>query len=525
MVGCVAAVISAYQHADEFVKKIRDKRAKKKLGALPPESLHRSLEMGPPAIRERNEEGLRRFGNAFATGDGVAVAELTGIIIEVQGLMITSLTTALENDGGTSSFDGLVDVSEMGRVRSVTALGSLLQRLLEQAQIERMISGTAGLGLDSNEGSFQTSYEPHRDASYPPERRPVAYALNNQARMMTDLTATSNSSRTPIKLSYHSSPNFGPSESTSSPHKSRRSKMIPFKRTSSRRVDFGGFCEGACALRTGNKGMILRNQSTAFTGQSHYFGCSNKKCSFEAPAVRSEKQWALDDAIYTAHGVRYRWSFLAKSHIVPKHRIEKSNYDYRCVFCSARGEEAKISRGALAFIEHVGSHRGDQRNPFGMQLIKAEFGRTALQEETWDVNLLALVTEEPVVSELGVDMDGSRPRQPLAGDGLHESAIPLTVDHHSVCHANMAGDHERASNARLSDMPHKGSMEESAVNPALEQSMSSIHPALREPFESMAPPDTTQSEASNQQSSRIRHDSTAIPDPWRNSYATLRDEF
>ena len=547
VVGCVAAVISAYQHADEFVQKIREKRARKKLGALPPESLHRSLAMGPPAINRMNDEGTRRFGRAFAVGDGMARAELTGIIIEIQGRMITSLTTALEDDRGTSNFNELVDVSETGRVQSVTALGSLLKRLLEQAEIERMISGTAGLGLEQvtpSHGSFQFSYEAHRDALHALEGRPVAHGPDAQSGTMMDLAATTISPRAPANLSSSashtsSSHSSGPTESTPSPRRSKRSRLISFKRTSSSNVDLGGFCEGACALRTGNKGMILRNQSTAFTGQSHYFGCSNKKCSFEAPAVRSNKQWALEDAIYTAHGVRYRWSFLAKSHLVPTHRIEKSNYDYQCVFCSARGEEAKVSRGASAFIEHVGSHRGDRRNPFAMHLIKAEFGRTALQEETWDVNLLPLVSELDVESsshslsitagevdsQSNSDMDGSRASQPLAGDALHESEVPLTIDHRSSYHEDVAGDYERGSNIRPPDIPPKRRMEEFAVNAALEQSRASIHPALREPIESMAPTYTTQGQASNQRSSPIRPDSTLIPDPWRNSYATLRNEF
>ena len=549
VVGCVAAVISAYQHADEFVQKIREKRARKKLGALPPESLHRSLVMGPPAINRMNDDGTRRFGTAFAVGDGMARAELTGIIIEIQGRMITSLTTALEDDRGTSNLNELVDVSEMGRVQSVAALGSLLKRLLEQAEIERMISGTAGLGLEqitSNHGSFQTSYEAHRDALHAIEGRPVAYALDAKSgTTTTDLAATTILSRAPPNMSSSASPtpsshSSGPTESPPSPRWSKRSRLIPFKRASSSNVDLGGFCEGACALRTGNKGMILRNQSTAFTGQSHYFGCSNKKCSFEAPAVRSNKQWALEDAIFTAHGIRYRWSFLAKSHLVPTHRIEKSNYDYQCVFCSAQGQEPKISRGASAFIQHVGSHRGDQRNPFGMHLIKAEFGRTALQEETWDVNLLPLVSELDVESsshslcttareadsQFNWDMDGSHAwSQPLAEDALHESEVPLTIDHRSSYHEDVAGDFERGSNVCPPDIPHKRSMEEFSVNASLEQSMVSIHPALREPIESMAPPHTTQGETSNHPSWPIRPDSTLIPDPWRNSYVTLRNEF
>ena len=547
VVGCVAAVISAYQHADEFVQKIREKRAKKKLGALPPESLHRSLAMGPPAIKRVNDDGTRRFGKAFAVGDGMARSELTGIIIEIQGRMITSLTTALEDDRGTSSLNELVDVSERGRVQSVTALGSLLKRLLEQAEIERMISGTAGLGLEQvppSHGSFQSSYETYRDAFHAMEGRPVAYALDAQPRTMTDLTAPPISPRAPANFSSSASPtssshSSGPTESPTSPRRSKRSRLISFKRTSSSNVDLGGFCEGACALRTGNKGMILRNQSTAFTGQSHYFGCSNKKCSFEAPAVRSNKQWTLEDAIYTAHGVRYRWSFLAKSHVVPSHRIEKSNYDYQCVFCSARGEEPKVSRGASAFIEHVGSHRGDRRNPFGMHLIKAEFGRTALEEETWDVNLLPLVSELDVESSsqtwstaagegdtrCNYDIDGSLSGQPLANHSLHESEVPLTIDHRSSYHEDVAGDYERGSNVRPPDIPHKRSAEATAVNAALEQSMASIHPALREPFESTAPTNTTSRENASQQTSPIRPDSTLIPDPWRNSYATLRNEF
>ena len=68
VVGAVAAVVSAYRDGSRIVAEIKEKRARRK--APPPSRLlEESLSRGPPALEEAKNNGVERFGQAFAIGD------------------------------------------------------------------------------------------------------------------------------------------------------------------------------------------------------------------------------------------------------------------------------------------------------------------------------------------------------------------------------------------------------------------------------------------------------------------------
>lgn len=304
------------------------------------------------------------------------------------------------------------------------------------------------------------------------------------------------------------------------------SRIWSFSSSPAMKGDFGGFCEGACTMRTGNQGMILRNQSTSMTGQSHYWACSNSKCSFEGGAIKSGKDWTLDESIRSAHGVRYRWKFLAKSHIVPTGRVKNREYDYQCVFCSAQGSPPTVARGERAFIRHVGQHRGDKRNPFGMQLIFAVFGRVTLDEEQFDVNLTPPREGSPEGSQLGSpvsprEIGGDRSpglgitmekregdNEKLDNDDVmmfDDEEVPLGFDDRSVYNGEYCGWPAEAEDNPLVEKgsptwdrwpDQRGDEKTAEKTSPTAQDMLAIHPALRGSF--------------------------SIPDPWRASYVTMR---
>ncbi len=68
VIGCVAAVVSAYKDGARIVQEIKEKRAAKKALA-PTKSLESSLERGPLAVGEARDSGIERYGPKFATGD------------------------------------------------------------------------------------------------------------------------------------------------------------------------------------------------------------------------------------------------------------------------------------------------------------------------------------------------------------------------------------------------------------------------------------------------------------------------
>ena len=177
---------------------------------------------------------------------------------------------------------------------------------------------------------------------------------------------------------------------------------------SSKVSDYGGFCKGASLMQTGNHGVKLRNQSVSMTGQSNYWSCSNNKCCFEGPALQSKDEekkvmWGFDDSIRDMYGVRYRWSFLAKSHVEIGN--SKGGYEYQCAFCAGQGKACAKLKGERAFIEHVSTHQGQRPDPFKMFLLNWIAGRAAPDEAIFDVNLAAPYEKEP---GLGIHMDERR---------------------------------------------------------------------------------------------------------------------
>ena len=75
MVGCVAAVCSAYHDGAELVQHIKAKRKARKAlkqGSKIDEStreLSLSLNRGEDVVRSQYDRDFRRFGDSFASGD------------------------------------------------------------------------------------------------------------------------------------------------------------------------------------------------------------------------------------------------------------------------------------------------------------------------------------------------------------------------------------------------------------------------------------------------------------------------
>lgn len=166
----------------------------------------------------------------------------------------------------------------------------------------------------------------------------------------------------------------------------------------------GGFCKGAYKLQVHDKeAMKIRNQSVAKTGEGYYWACCSSRCAFEGPARRDGKDWAYDDTVREAHGVRYRRSFLAKAHVaLPK--VKNGIYDYGCVFCIYDGLECPAYHGIKDFLEHVASHRGKSIAETMLQRIKCVNDRLANLDEGFDVNLLPI----EAVKESAADNDTSQ---------------------------------------------------------------------------------------------------------------------
>ena len=153
-----------------------------------------------------------------------------------------------------------------------------------------------------------------------------------------------------------------------------------------------GFCKNAVRLQNGDRKSALEKRKEVHdaysrSGYSHpsvsYLACTSVKCSF-AGHQKLETIW---DKVWTdeAKGLKFRWAFLAKSHVMQK-KVEGKQYAYQCLFCTYAGEQGPVFQGTDCYLEHIAQHRG----PMGEVLLyKAQCvnDRVCEDAEEFDINL------------------------------------------------------------------------------------------------------------------------------------------
>ncbi|EXJ94352.1 hypothetical protein A1O1_02746 [Capronia coronata CBS 617.96] len=115
--------------------------------------------------------------------------------------------------------------------------------------------------------------------------------------------------------------------------------------------NLAGFCKGAVRTQLGGrkKGFSLEHKRGG-KGQGYFFRCT--KCSFQGPASIStslpsggraaiKREKTFDTQVRVSEGgIKYRWAFLAKSHVVGQAASSdghNSNDIFGCYFCCAEG--------------------------------------------------------------------------------------------------------------------------------------------------------------------------------------------
>jgi hypothetical protein len=178
-----------------------------------------------------------------------------------------------------------------------------------------------------------------------------------------------------------------------------------------------GFCKGAVKLQVNpavpKKAFSVANRPAGLTGTIPFFQCS--KCSFEGPAVMSvnmgskktKAEKTFDPRVRVAqNGIRYRWAFLAKSHVQCKSMPEGptardgSFGAFGCIFCCAEGAgrgwgttgsggHAPTFGNIGSFMDHLQMHMRPEATP-GAEMqtrTKCIVGRVAETGEDFDINL------------------------------------------------------------------------------------------------------------------------------------------
>jgi len=154
--------------------------------------------------------------------------------------------------------------------------------------------------------------------------------------------------------------------------------------------NFHGFCVGAWQTRHAMKeGLSIRLLPYRDVPNVPHWQC--KQCEFRSKATNDSK--ALPYQIsHASCGVRYRWLFLAKSHVRAANPASKpGDYSYACILCAAqsRGDSSVTVHANLdLLLAHIVSkHKASMLTPEVLRRTKCVVGRLAANDEDWDINL------------------------------------------------------------------------------------------------------------------------------------------
>ncbi|KAI1942731.1 hypothetical protein LOZ66_001137 [Ophidiomyces ophidiicola] len=195
---------------------------------------------------------------------------------------------------------------------------------------------------------------------------------------------------------------------------------------------FAGFCKGAWKLQNAmKKSFRLDFRRTTTYLQISTWRCT--KCCFEGPmghspaAARgsssspaqgfarttpltgsSSKDFDQSVRLHSSSGVRYRWAFLAKSHIPIRSTLKRTDGtggSFGCIYCCAEQQgPAPVFADIDTFMEHLKLHGGAAGGTTEAQAkrvpsqdllnwTKCIIGRVAPEDEGFDLNIPKIVVE------------------------------------------------------------------------------------------------------------------------------------
>lgn len=157
-----------------------------------------------------------------------------------------------------------------------------------------------------------------------------------------------------------------------------------------------GFCKNAVRLQNGDRGAFEKHNEHAYSRSDYssvtiqYLACRSAKCSFMGQ-LKADKIWERvwkDEPL----GLKWRWAFLAKSHVQQK-QVKGQQFAYQCIFCTFATGKGAVYHSTRMYMEHVATHRGEMS-----EVLKYKTGclndRICNDEEEFDINLFPLDGQE-----------------------------------------------------------------------------------------------------------------------------------
>ena len=148
VIGCVAAVVSAFHGAAELIQIVKERKEKKKKRRaqeveqiVQQQLLHSSLVQGERDCENCRIQGQQRFGAAFERGDDIAVSQLKDVVIHLQGEVIRSLQIALQVETAVLNVPQLHEAAILDRTQAVGSMQALCQRIMMRMPPQRQMVG------------------------------------------------------------------------------------------------------------------------------------------------------------------------------------------------------------------------------------------------------------------------------------------------------------------------------------------------------------------------------------------------
>lgn len=156
---------------------------------------------------------------------------------------------------------------------------------------------------------------------------------------------------------------------------------------------YWGFCKGAWATREDlKKGLSVQSRPEGLYNTISIWQC--KHCLFQGDTFGGKgkkKNMTVDPNVHvSAVGIRYRWIFLAKSHVKKKSvatNTEKGECSYGCMFCCAEGRGTGIYGNVQTLMNHIFLEHAKGITEDVKEKTRCVVGRTAGPQEQWDINI------------------------------------------------------------------------------------------------------------------------------------------
>ncbi|KAJ9298999.1 hypothetical protein DTO271G3_3241 [Paecilomyces variotii] len=406
VVACVAAIVSAYTDGAELVKRIKEKReAKRRKSAEQKiQDLELSLASGPPAVQTQYDSNFRRFGTQYEQGDQIAREQMKDIIIKLQMALLKNLSGASNGDAELD-FAVLQMVSEDSRLRAIRALYELYQRM-EASSADTDGEGDSSVRRNDTPSLLQMPEQRDRErratarrqtlSSYadqflPPEEDNPWTKEDSSEDEDSSPPSSHQSGSDQVWGDHPQDPPFHGGESPSKEESSLNGTIAVLSGVSitlylpCEANKFAGFCKGAGKLQNGDKNAFRKaTRPVGMYNDTPFWQC--RSCPYEGlmvgGAAKSTRTFDHSVHIHEATGIRYRWVFLAKSHVTKR--------VFGCIFCCAeRKTQCEKFKDLSLFMDYL---LQNHRRPVpGMEALlyrtKCILGRVADVAEDFDINI------------------------------------------------------------------------------------------------------------------------------------------